>query len=399
MMLAIAPPIRAVALVPRAKLQIDMRFGLLAKTMVVTQALQTVLTVALAALNYGAYSVILPVPLIEVIRAAVYWWVVRSPIRLNIQLRRWRYLVSDAFYTFIAEICFRVVLQGDYVTLALLYGVGEMGLYYFAFNLSLQTISLFTTNLAKVLFPALSQLQTDSQRQVRAFIKSARLLALVAIPGCFLQATVADDFVRALYKPEWYGAIPLIQIFSIAFAFRAVGGSDQSLMMAQGRFKTLMLWAFSTMILFLLCILTGAWFSVVGAAIGLLVFSIVVGPCGAYVAIRTGGGRWRDVWDIYARPMLSAAAAAAIGWLASRMIPAVPGLAWWRIAVIVLIGSGSYTGIVWQIARPQLQEIWLLGIKLLARRGKKSAEVDPVENEILEELVRVAETPDELIDR
>ena len=117
---AIAPPIRALALVPRAKLQIDMRFGMLAKTMVITQAMQTAFTVALAAFGFGAYSVILPIPLIEAIRAGIYWWFAQTPIRMNLQLRKWRYLVSDTFYTLVAEICFRVIQQGDYITLAAL---------------------------------------------------------------------------------------------------------------------------------------------------------------------------------------------------------------------------------------------------------------------------------------
>jgi PST family polysaccharide transporter len=369
--LAIAPPIRALALIPTAKLQIDMRFGLLAKTMVATNALQMVLAVALAALGFGAYSVVLPVPLVEAVRMAIYWREVRPRVRFHLQWNRWRYLISDTVYTLAAYFCYTVINQGDYIILALFYSVGEMGLYYFSFNLALQTLQLLSANLTKVLFPALSQLRDDRKRQTRAFIKAAELLTFIAVPGCLLQAALADDFIHALYKPDWYGAVPLLQILSIAFAFRSVGGPVGGLMMAQGRFRTLMNWTICMTVLFLVCILIGAWFSVVGAAIGVLVFSALVGPCGIYLAIRYGDGGWRDVRNIFAKPMFAAAISITSGWLISRAIPPLPLVEWWRMATIGLVSSGLYLAVMWFVAPSQLQQLWRISAGLIWRRAKK----------------------------
>ncbi len=370
--LAIAPPIRALSLIPTAKLQIDMRFALLAKTMIATNTLQMILAVSLAALGFGVYSVVMPVPVVEAARLAVYWREVRPRVRFNLQWNRWRYLISDTVYTLAAQFFFTVIGQGDYIILALLYSAGEMGLYFFSFNLALQTLQLFTANLAKVLFPALSQLQDDKQRQTRAFIKAAKLLTLIAVPGCLFQTALADDFIHALYKSDWYGAVPLLQIFSIAFAFRAVGGSVGGLMMAQGRFRTLMCWSGGITALFLACVLIGASFSVVGTAIGLLVFSVVIGPCGIYLAISYGGGGWRDVWNIYAKPMFAATISITSGWLISRAIPPLPLVEWWRMATIGLVGSGLYLAMMWFVARSQLQQLWRVATGLLARRADQT---------------------------
>jgi O-antigen/teichoic acid export membrane protein len=369
--LAIAPPIRALALIPTAKLQIDMRFGLLAKTMVATNALQMVLAVALAALGFGVYSVVMPVPVVEAVRMVIYWREVRPRVRPNLQWNRWRYLISDTIFTMGAYFCYTVINQGDYIILALFYSDSEMGLYYFSFNLALQTLQLLSANLAKVLFPALSQLQDDRKRQTRAFIKAAELLAFIAVPGCLFQAALADDFIHALYKPDWYGAVPLLQILSIAFAFRSVGGTVGGLMMAQGRFRTMMNWTICMTFVFLVCILIGAWFSVVGAAIGVLVFSALIGPCGIYLAIRYGGGGWRDVWNIFARPMFAATISIACGWLISRAIPPLPLVQWWRMATIGLVGSGLYLAAMWFIARSQLQQLWQVSMGLIRGRAYK----------------------------
>jgi O-antigen/teichoic acid export membrane protein len=221
----------------------------------------------------------------------------------------------------------------------------------------------------------LSQLQDDPPRQARAFIKAGELLTIIAVPGCLLQVALADDFIHALYKPDWYGAVPLLQLLSIAFVFRVVGGSVGGLMMAQGRFRTLMVWSSSIAGLFLACVLFGARFSVVGAAIGVLVFSVVIGPCGLYLAIRFGDGGWRDVWSIYAKPIIAGTISIASGWLISRAIPSLPFVEWWRMATIGLVGSGLYLAAMWFVARPQLQQIWQVSTGMLSRRrGKPTAE-------------------------
>jgi hypothetical protein len=127
-------------------------------------------------------------------------------------------------------------------------------------------------------------------------------------------------------------------------------------MMAQGRFKFTMNWAIRSMGLFLTLVLIGAWSSVYCAAIAVLVYSIFIGPTGVYLAIRVGGGRWRDVWDIYSLPMLASAAAVGAGWLVSRTIPDIPAVLWWRMATIGGVGGGLYCAIVWWFAPDQVKE-------------------------------------------
>ena len=113
------------------------------------------------------------------------------------------------------------------------------------------------------------------------------------------------------------------------------------------------------------------------------------------------GAAGADVWDIYAYPMFASVGAAAGGWFASRMIPTVPALLWWRMAVIGAVGGVVYVGILWQLARPQLQEIWNLGAKIFMRGMNREAEqaVEAAVSDVtLHDLVRPGDAPDEQID-
>ena len=44
---------------------------------------------------------------------------------------------------------------------------------------------------------------------------------LIAIPACLLQAALADPAVHLLFKPQWYPAIPVIQLLSIGWCYLA----------------------------------------------------------------------------------------------------------------------------------------------------------------------------------
>jgi hypothetical protein len=127
--------------------------------------------------------------------------------------------------------------------------------------------------------------------------------------------------------------------------------------------------------LFLACVLIGASYSVVGAAIGVFVFSVLIGPVGVYLAISYGGGRWRDVWNIYAKPVIASAVSIMIGWLVSWAIPPLPLFEWWRMTTIVVVGLGTYLAATWIVARPQLQKLWQISTGLLGRSfGQSSVE-------------------------
>ena len=79
---------------------------------------------------------------------ALYWWVAGVPIHWRLlQLRRWRHLISDSGLLLVATFFYTVVGQGDYFMLGILHSETVVGIYYFAFNLSTQTLLMLSYNL------------------------------------------------------------------------------------------------------------------------------------------------------------------------------------------------------------------------------------------------------------
>ncbi len=75
----------ALSVVPRAKMARELRFRAMAAVNVVNLTLQKVLTVILAALGFGPYSFVIPLPVTGAIIAAVLWWWLKPPWALRPQ--------------------------------------------------------------------------------------------------------------------------------------------------------------------------------------------------------------------------------------------------------------------------------------------------------------------------
>jgi hypothetical protein len=93
----------------------------------------------------------------------------------------------------------------------------------------------------------------------------------------------------------------------------------------------------------------------------------LIGPIFLYVAIRPGGGKWRDVWRVYFAPTLASILAIGVGIGFGRWIQAMPmksdvARQVLRMLVIVLWSIVLYIPIVRMMAPAAFKE-------LLARLG------------------------------
>ena len=347
--LAIDAPFAALSIVPAHRLRGQMRFREMSVIGIAVAAGQTVLSIIFAAMGLGAYSIVLPRPILHAIRLVVLWRLTRPKIRWHPQLRRWRFLLGDTTKILLAKLCMRFTSQGDYMVLGFFHSEAVVGVYFFAFNLSIQAVNLFTRNLVGVLFPALSHLQDNPSRQLRAFLRASRLLGLIGVPACFLQAALADPGIRLVVHPRWYSAIPVLQILSLGMALRVIGSSSGSLLQAQGRFGLKLAMNIVYSIFFMILVTVGAWNGVehsdnlwdraeIVVALAASIYFAIIGPMHMYIVIRPAGGRWYDVWYVYALPMAMSAVVIGAVTAASSLIPEIPGR---DVVRLVAISGGS----------------------------------------------------------
>jgi len=251
MVLSLTPPLQALQIVPRARLQMEMRIKALATLGVLTSLLTAALTIAGASLGMGAYSFVLPVPIVSIVVAAAAWRLARPPVRPQLRFSRWKYFIADSAALGGTRVMQTIIGQGDYIGLGLA-GVSDaaIGTYFVAYKLSTQTFLLMGSAVPTVLFPSLSQLALNPELQVRSMRRATRLLALAAVPFCLLQILLAGPAIRLACPPAWSDVILPLQVLTFGILITAPGLPLQSLMMSQRRFQKLFKVSFTTAIVF-----------------------------------------------------------------------------------------------------------------------------------------------------
>ena len=113
------------------------------------------------------------------------------------------------------------------------------GFYYWGFSLSAQAVFVLVTNLQGVLFPVLTKLNGDLQRQFSAVERACRLLLSVAAPMCVLQYLLAAPFITLLFQERWQPAIGVAQWISLGLLCQPLYLVATSVLMARGQFRRL----------------------------------------------------------------------------------------------------------------------------------------------------------------
>jgi O-antigen/teichoic acid export membrane protein len=287
--LAPAPMLQALQIVPKAQLQMQMRFRAIVLLGALTSGLTAVLTISAAALGMGAYSFVAPTPIVSAVVAAVAWRMARPPVQWRSELARWKYLFGDSATVGATKLLYALDNQADYIALGLAgFANAAIGVYVFAFSIAVQPLRLISASIQTVLFPGLSHRALDPEKQVRAALRAMRLLTLFTTPICILQVVLAEPMFRLLFPPRWMDAVLPCQILSLGLMFNASIWPANSLMMAQGRFRELLLLAGIGAFGLIALLGGGIWSygSILSVAVAVTAWHVIHSPIFHWVATR-----------------------------------------------------------------------------------------------------------------
>lgn len=364
LLLALLSPINALATVSASSVQADLRYRFQSILALVMAVAMMALNIVFARLRFGAYSYVLPYVLVNAGRTVALWIAAPPPIDLKLRLRRWKYIIGDSGILLMVGALAMLVSQGDYLLLGYFRDADTVGIFFFAFNLSMQTLALLTVNLGSVLFPALSKLKAEEDRQTDAFIRAARVFAALSIPFCLLQAAGSDAGMRLLFNPLRYPAIPVLQVLSIAMAFRAASIPAQALAAAQNRIRFSLVMTLCNAVVFLSVVALAAKFGgthpAITVAVAEMCFFAVSDPAYMVVLLRMNRRSFGEVASVYIAPLaggaVAAFCAAGAGWLfpsgTGRTAQAI------RLCTISLVMGAVYVPLLYLMAPKLARELW-----------------------------------------
>jgi len=346
--LALAPPVEALGIVPRAKMESAMRFRFLAGMEVSVAVLQAAITITLASMGFGALAVVAPRPIVSTLRTVTMWMASGVGFPGGPTTRGWRTLLSGSLAIIGATFAYTATMQGDYLLLGVFYDTAVVGMYYFAFNLSMQSVALFTTNMQAVLLPALSNIKFDQRRQAQAMTRSAAALSAIASPIVLWLACAGGPLIRTIFDPKWADAGVIFSILNLAVIGRMLGAPASDLVQAQGRYRAYFLMHLTSALVFFPVVGFSVWVGrAEGAAVGVLVHAWIYALMMHLVAMRpTALCFRRHVWNVVG-PVAAALVAFAPFYGISRLIGwQSPQADVVKTLLMLALGGLSYLAIV-----------------------------------------------------
>jgi len=375
LVLALTAPFTTLLQIPMVALQIQMRHRTVAMSGLVAAVANPLLSMVFAYAGFGAYSFVLPVLITTILRVILLWSAAKVGVRLPLRIALWPQIVGGGVFIFVAWAFGQIIGQGDYLTIGWIYEDKRiLGIYYFAFNLSLQTLVLLGPNLDGVLLPTLSKLQNQPDRQREVFLLISRAIAFFAFPLCFLQAALAGPIIRIFFPDKWIPAIPVLAILSVGMSFRTAGWVAHSLFPAQGRYRMFALvhvWgAIVFMILVFVAAKVGKHYGggAVAVAIAVSIYFALEGPAKVLLAMRPMNGTWRDAVRIFVPPMILSGIAISLAYFLGRALPELPFKDWMQLGLVTVFGGGIFLLAAKQLMPKMWSSIWDRAVALLRVR-------------------------------
>lgn len=244
--------------------------------------------------------------------------------------------------------------EGDDAFVGWLLSAASLGLYQYAYRLSNAPATELAQIISRVMFPAFSQIQNDTERLREIFLTTLRMTAFVSFPAAFGIAAVAPSFVRTFLGSEWTGMILTMQILAGYGLMRSIAKTFGPVWKAVGRpdYVTKL----STIRLVLIAVLIyplTAEFGIAGTALtvtALYVFPMM--PLDMYVNRHLIGAGYRDMAHELAYPFVASAAMFACLWAIHLALDLAPIL---EFGLLTVMGVALYAA---SVAVLELQFGW-----------------------------------------
>ena len=373
LMLILVPviPLQALPTIYAAKLYIDLRFRTRALIHFLMGVLQTVSAVVLAIFGFGALSLILPLIWVSLFSAIAHRWAVGRIPLYRPHPRLWAALLLPSLWLMASALQTTLNRYGVSFVIGLHQHLSSavVGTYFMGFLLSSQLVFLLATNLRNVLYPTLTKLNEDPQRQYRGLQTAARTMMLLAVPACVLQMTVAEPAIRLL--PErWSGTSEIVFWLSCGLISQPLAVLAASVFLARGGYR----WLTLATTLQSGCTLFAAYLGGLVGDGGDIAFAVMValwiGNVGsAWVAWRILDGSARDllaaVWLPIVLGIVTACLALAVLAQLQEWNP------WMQLIAATCLVSLSYT-LQLRWAAPQLLQELVDRFRTLLRRGQEA---------------------------
>ncbi|MWV59058.1 lipopolysaccharide biosynthesis protein [Rathayibacter sp. VKM Ac-2754] len=305
--LAVAPTLflNSLCMPLQARVQKEMRFGLMAQIDVVSMLVGVVGSIIAALLGWGVWSLVVLQGGALVYRLIALWVAARpkfGPPRISREVIP---LVTTGGSIFGVQLLNYFARNVDNVLIGAQLGANALGQYSRAYSLFLLPLQQLNGPLGRVALPVLSSLQDDGERY-RRYVRGALLvIGYLTLPTFGVLAALSGPLVELLLGSQWSSSAVILSLLSIAGIAQGIGNVQGWIYISLGRVHRQLIYYVVTRPIVIASFFVGLWWNgVEGLALlyGLTTLALLV-P-GFWLAIRGTFLRGSDIIVPVLRPAI-----------------------------------------------------------------------------------------------
>lgn len=221
--------------IQNTKLTIDLDFKAQNLIRITTTIIIGLVTIAMAFMGCGIWSLIWPNFLLPVLNGIMYWKRMHWFPGVQFSWKSWKEFFSFGSNMLISNLISTIYNNLYPLVIGKKFNATQLGYYTRAQGYADLAIYPIMTTLGPVAFPLLCDLQKDSQRLTYAYRKLIRLTAYLSFPLLIGLSSLSKPVIIILVTEKWNNSIPLLQILCFAFMWNGIQQLNLDMLQVKGR--------------------------------------------------------------------------------------------------------------------------------------------------------------------
>ncbi len=286
--------ISQVTLVPYSLIRRELSYNKLVLIDSIVEITSSLISVAMAITGWGVLSLVIPGVVLAPLRAVAFLYAARWLPRLPLRTSEWKGIFRYSANVVVGSLATAIGSEGDTLIIGKTLGIQSLGWYNIAWGTANMVHRNLISPLSGIALPAYSSMVDDIDRMRSAFHRMIRLLSSISFPLLIGLFVVADLFILTIYGPQWEPSILPLRILIIYALRYAIGSPANAVFYAVRRPDIQMKFSLVFVPIYLVCVIAGSAYGIVGVAIGVTVARTVFGLIQLSASARLAGSHFSE---------------------------------------------------------------------------------------------------------
>lgn len=315
---------------------------------------------AILAAYYGAgvWALVVQSLVASVLTTATLWLISDWRPRFRFSAHAARRLFRFGGFVFLSSVLEVIYARAYAVLIGKGQGVYDLGIYGRANDLSRMPSVFMGGVVSRVLFSLFSMTDAETDAVRRRMKRAVTGIMFLHVPIMLGLVAVAPQFVPAVFGPKWLPSVPFLQVLCVAGIFWPLHAINLQALLGKGYSGLYFRLEVAKKVVGVTCLITGAFFGLMGIALGQLVAGFIALVINAhYSESRLGYGFFEQLRDSAPALSVGLAMAVSVFGLDFMLSPYFDGQSVFRLALLVIAGAFLYIAISWIFRLRALDEV------------------------------------------